>query len=137
MVKRAIVKRKADMDTKPEHQGQFESAFKATIAALNFKEVNIKAMLKNMSKDDIKEMNQYFNHGKDKFEVKMEKLADYCAEIQTIKIAQDKMEHAKVTMMNTFMDSAVQQYSKESGEWDIQLFKRHLASAADDDDVKM
>ena len=64
-------------------------------------------------------------------------LADYCAEIQTIKIAQDKMEHAKVTMMNTFMDSAVQQYSKESGEWDIQLFKRHLASAADDDDVKM
>jgi len=35
------------------------------------------------------------------------------------------------------MDSAVQQYAKETGDWDIQLFKRHLEGAADEDDVKM
>ena len=89
-------------------------------------------MLKSLSREDKNEMEHFFKHGKDTSENKLSKLACLSPEIKHMGLVIDKLNYAKEAKIEMFMDSATEQHATKKGEWDISLFKAHLALAVEE-----
>jgi hypothetical protein len=132
LVKRSLQKNRRHLITTESCKMNFTEAFHSAAKTTNLAKVNIRAMLKTLSQEDKDEMVYFFKHGKDTFENKMSKLAHLCPEIKHMDLVIDKLNFAKEAKIEMFMDCATEQYATKKGEWDISLFKAHLALAVEE-----
>jgi ubiquitin len=132
VVKRSLQKNRGHLLTTENCKKNYTEAFHSAAKTTKPTKINIKSMLKSLSQEDKDEMEHFFKHGKDTFENKLSKLACLCPEVKHMDLVIDKLNYAKQSQIEMFMDSAIEQYATKKGEWDISLFKAHLALAIED-----
>ena len=131
-VRRSLMKNRGHLITTEGCKNHYTEAFLSAAKTSNLTKINIKAMLKSLSQEDKNKMEHFFKHGKCPFENKLNKLANLCPEIKHMDLVIDKLNFAKEAKIEMFMDSATEQYATNKGEWNISLFKAHLALAVEE-----
>ena len=129
-VRRTIQKRRGDVGTRAEDQPQYLAAHVAAMSALAPASVNIKGIFGNMDLNVLEQVETSLR-GKENFDVKLRAMAFMTTEYVTMTLVEEKLQHAKATLVETVISSTVEQYGRDNGTYDIERFKRDLAIIID------
>ena len=128
-VKKVHLKRHVDNFTRSEDQQLFLDAHAAAVAVLGTQNVEIVDLLGGMSVEDLERIQEHFNHSKEKVELKVQGLAAYTVAGVAMTRVQQKMERGILALGEVVLTSAMYQYGKENGSWNIEHLKRDVAVA--------
>ena len=119
------------IETREEDRTHYENAYKVALSTNNLQLVNIKTFLKELTNDQLDNILKIFPCETKNVEDHIKRLTKYMKEVNTLNIVKNKIEHAKDTLLNCFIESFISQYTKISGnryKWNLDKFKYDVES---------
>eukprot|EP00434_Breviolum_minutum_P044575 symbB.v1.2.039827.t1/scaffold6811.1/size15374/1 len=126
-VKKAhVIKLKNINPTNSSDDVVFSEAFKASVEACSFKEVNVDAMLASLDNDTLETLRYYLAHNKSTAEVKLQKIGDYTHEAVKMNKAISKMEFSINHLKEVIFNAIFMKYSNKDGNIKMSDFQRDV-----------
>ena len=127
-VKQKLIKQKrlgiTFFETRQEDRIHYENAYITALKATNIETVQIKAWLKSLTSEQLKEiLNNLSGNAGVHFDVKIKRWSNYLKEIQILNSIEDKIQHAKSAILQNFKDSFTVQYHKPDGKLNYSKFR--------------
>ena len=111
------------LETRQEDRIHYESAYMAALNALNLKNINIKAKLKEFTVEQLEQIfNELTTKTHAKFGDRINHIAEYMKELEVLNIVEYKVQHAKTKLKQIFIESFTIQYTKINGNWNLDKF---------------
>ena len=136
-VKQKLIKQKrlgiTFFETRQEDRIHYENAYITALKATNIETVQIKAWLKSLTSEQLKEiLNNLSGNAGIHFDVKLKRWSNYLKEIQILNSIEDKIQHAKSAILQNFKDSFTVQYHKPDGKLNYSKFRGNVECIFED-----
>ena len=127
------------LETRQEDRIHYENAFNTALKTLNMQNINLKTMLKDLTKEQLHEIMKIPLRG-GSIENKIKQISLFKPEMQALTIIEDKIQFAKDKLLEVLKESFIIQYTNEKGNWNFKKFKSDVEIAIEklnDRDDKM
>ena len=116
-------------ETRQEDKTHFENAYVVALSSLNLVNINIKAMLKDLTQEQLETIiKQMTTTSQKSFQHRVKALVNFMKEIKVLNMVEDKINHAQRKLKEVLEESFLVQYSKPDGRINIDKFKCDVES---------
>ena len=116
-------------ETRQEDKIHFENAYVVALSSLNLVNINIKAMLKDLTQEQLETIiKQMTTTSQKSFQHRVKALVNFMKEIKVLNMVEDKINHAQIKLKEVLEESFLVQYSKPDGRINIEKFKCDVES---------
>ena len=106
-----------------EDKTHFENAYVVALSSLNLVNINIKAMLKDLTQEQLETIiKQMTTTSQKSFQHRVKALVNFMKEIKVLNMVEDKINHAQIKLKEVLEESFLVQYSKPDGRINIDKF---------------
>ncbi len=112
------------LETRQEDKIHFENAYVVARSSLNLENINIKAMLKDLTQEQLETIiKQMTTTSQKTFQNRVKGLFNFMKEIKVLNMVEDKVNHAQRKLKEVLEESFLVQYSKPDGRINMEKFK--------------
>jgi DNA gyrase/topoisomerase IV subunit A len=116
-------------ETRQEDKIHFENAYVVALSSLNLENINIKAMLKDLTQEQLETIiKQMTTTSQKSFQHRVKNLVNFMKEIKVLDMVEDKINHAQRKLKEVLEESFLVQYSKPDGRINIDKFINDVES---------
>ena len=111
------------VETRQEDRIHYENAYVTAFNVLNLQSINIKAMLKDLTQEQLEMIIKDITGGSHAtFHYRIKCIMLFMKEMNMLTMIEDKIDHAKTKLKEVFEESFCIQYSKANGQFNIEKF---------------
>jgi len=115
-------------ETRQEDRIHYEKAFITALDSLSMKRIDVKEMLKDMTKEQLNNVLMKFSAAKGtaNFRTNFRHLSNFLKEIQVLSMVEDKLRYAQIKIIEHFKECFEDKYCKPNGQINHAMFITHV-----------